>query len=385
MVACLEITDHSSCVEFHADAGVACRRDEYPHGDWASAGLTAIDSSDVRLADLDIHGLASTGIQAGRLQDWTVERVRVAANGWVGWEGDVEDDDSNSGTIRFSHLTVEWNGCGETWPQGEPHSCWGQSTGGYGDGLGTGRTGGHWIFEDCLFRYNTSDGLDLLYLREPGGRVEIRRTQSYANAGDQIKVNGDILIENSLMISNCGYFAGQPFTYGLNHCRSGGSALALTLQPGGTAQVVNCTLAGQGDCLGLVECDNDQTCDGSERVVMVNNLFQGYQQFSEDGSVDQTCLFWYGLGPAGVVTMDYNLMAGVKAVEQSPLGAHDLQSDPRWVHPDLASFDGRLQAGSPARDSGLGVGGMNGLVPDHDLAGASRPQGAGVDRGAFEE
>jgi hypothetical protein len=42
----------------------------------------------VLLRDLDIHGLANTGIQAGRLTDWTVENVRLAGNGLAGWNGD---------------------------------------------------------------------------------------------------------------------------------------------------------------------------------------------------------------------------------------------------------------------------------------------------------
>ncbi|MCJ7735994.1 MAG: hypothetical protein MUQ10_01595, partial [Anaerolineae bacterium] len=88
-VACLEITDHSGCVEDHT-GGLACERDIYPFGPWALTGLYAEDSADVHLRHLDIHGLASTGIHAGRLTDWTVEDVDIAGNGWVGWDGDIE-------------------------------------------------------------------------------------------------------------------------------------------------------------------------------------------------------------------------------------------------------------------------------------------------------
>ncbi|HUW08982.1 MAG TPA: hypothetical protein VM537_04595, partial [Anaerolineae bacterium] len=162
-VRCLEITDHSSCVEDHS-GGLACQRDSYPHGSWAATGLYAADSAHVHLQHLNIHGLASAGVRAGRLRDWTVEDVRIAGNGWVGWDGDLWDgDDSNSGTLLFRRWTVEWNGCGESYPGGEPVGCWGQTAGGYGDGVGTGATGGDWIIEDSAFLHNTSDGLDLLY------------------------------------------------------------------------------------------------------------------------------------------------------------------------------------------------------------------------------
>ena len=88
-IACLEITDHSSCVEFHS-GGLACERDTHPFGPWASTGVYAEDSTDAYLHDLNIHGLANAGFHAGRLTDWTVEDVRIAGNGWVGWDGDLD-------------------------------------------------------------------------------------------------------------------------------------------------------------------------------------------------------------------------------------------------------------------------------------------------------
>eukprot|EP01035_Chromulina_nebulosa_P040297 gene40297-54493_t len=112
--ACLEITDHSSCAEFHSGA-LKCERDSFPYGDWARAGVLASDSADVRLAQLDIHGLANAGVQAGRLRDWRLQEVRIAGNGWVGWNGDLGGDkgSSNSGLMHFSQVEIEWNGCPE--------------------------------------------------------------------------------------------------------------------------------------------------------------------------------------------------------------------------------------------------------------------------------
>ncbi len=174
-VACLEITDHSECVEDHT-GGLACERDNSPFGEWASRGIYAEDSANVQLRHLNIHGLAATGVHAGRLTDWTVEDVRIAGNGLVGWDGDLwEGEDSNSGTMLFRRWTVEWNGCGETYPGGEPTGYWGQTAGGYGDGVGTGATGGDWIIEDSAILHNTSDGLDLLY-HEQGGSITINRS-----------------------------------------------------------------------------------------------------------------------------------------------------------------------------------------------------------------
>jgi hypothetical protein len=83
-IACLEITDRSGCIEFHPHAGLACEREASPYGDWASYGLQAEDSANVYLHDLNIHGLAAGGVHAGRLTDWTGERLAGPhRSGWL--------------------------------------------------------------------------------------------------------------------------------------------------------------------------------------------------------------------------------------------------------------------------------------------------------------
>jgi len=380
-IDCLEITDHSDCVEFHANGAVRCERDTYPYGDWASTGIEASDSSNVVLKNLNIHGLASAGIRAGRISNWTIEDVRIAGNGWVGWEGDIDGNDSNSGTLHFKRFTVEWNGCGETYPGGQPHNCWSQSAGGYGDGFGTGTTGGHWIFQDSVFRYNTSDGLDLLYARNSDSQIEIKRTMAYGNAGNAIKVNGPTAIENSLMIGNCGYFSGKSFTYNVDDCRALGNALSFTLRKGAAFSLVNSTIVGQGDCLISGECD-DNTCNGSETIVIKNNAFQGFSEYLNPS--DRACYLWLDTFNHYNLQMDYNILYNVKVTDQLTLSANDLQQNPLFTNDNLSSFDGHLKTGSPAIDSGLSVGSLNGLIPADDLEGNTRPSGLGVDRGAYE-
>jgi hypothetical protein len=56
-----------------------------------------------------------------------------------------------------------------------------------------------------------------------------------------------------------------------------------------------------------------------------------------------------------------------------------LPADPSGYFVDLARLDVRLAAGSPAVD-----GGIAGQAPSADAAGVARPQGAGVDVGAYE-
>jgi len=372
-VACLEITDHSTCVEDHT-GGLACERDNPPFGSWAAVGIYAEDSANVTLRDLNVHGLAVGGVNAGRLTDWLVERVRIAGNGWSGWDGDIEGDDSNAGTLTFRQWTVEWNGCGETYPGGQPTGCWGQSAGGYGDGVGTGATGGHWIVEDSAFQYNTSDGLDLLYAREEGSQIEIRRTVARGNAGDQIKTSGPTTIENVLAVSNCGAFEGQPFTHSVDPCRAGGSAIALTLRTADQATVVNSTVTGEGDCALIVECQEGYDCSGAESVVLRNSIFLGNPEFQGGG--DTTCLAWTDIDP-DPIAIDHAIVDGVKNPPDPCPAGSQCGVSPGLVDEGIDTFDGHLLETSPAIDSGTADG-----APADDLEG--RPRDATPDIGAYE-
>jgi len=388
-VECLEITDHSSCIEDHlfptGGSEYTCQRDAPPYGDWASAGLYAEDSTNVSLKNLNIHGLANSGVLAGRLTDWTVENVRIAGNGSAGWNGDLVGDGSNSenhGIMIFRHWTVEWNGCGETYPDEEHVGCWGQEAGGYGDGVGTGTTGGHWVIEDSVFLHNTSDGLDLLYARLPDAVIEIRRTIAEGNDGNQIKTSGAGTIENSVLVSNCGFFHDMPYWNNGDDCRAGGDALAFAMNPGGQATVINSTITGEGGCLVIAECALDQTCNGSEKVLIHNTIFQGQKTFFNPQ--DDTCFAWYddessSPMPVNPFVVDYSLINDVRFgnVISCP-GSYNLcEILAGLVNPLIDSFDAHLQANSPAIDAGTIED-----APTDDFAG--QPRDNVPDIGAYE-
>jgi hypothetical protein len=371
-IGCLEITDHESCAEDHT-GGLGCQRQTFPYGDWAADGLHAVDGVGIALRDLDIHGLASAGIRAGRLTDCTVEDVSIRANGWVGWEGDVEGDDGNAGVLTFRRWRVEWNGCVETYPGGEVVGCWAQSAGGYGDGVGTGETGGHWIIEDSAFLHNTSDGLDLLYVRRRPSSITIRRTIAAGNAGNQIKVNGPATIENSIVVGNCAFFVDQPFTHQVDTCRAYGNALALNLRAGDRLTVTNNTLTGEGDC--LVEAICEGSCDGSELVWMRNNIFRGQTDFvSPDES---TCLVYQEGFPGDPLDTDYAIVHNVKE-DPCPVGVHDICRPPGLLDESVDTFDAHLTSASPAVDAGTPEG-----APPDDFDG--RPRDDTPDIGAYEQ
>ena len=390
-IACLEITDHSGCVENHT-GDLACERDTLPYGDWAAYGLQAEDSANVHLWNLNIHGLAAGGVHAGRLTDWTVENVRIAGNGSVGWDGDLwdEDGDSNTGTLTFRRWLVEWNGCGETYPEGEPMGCWGQEAGGYGDGVGTGETGGDWIIEDSAFLHNTSDGLDLLY-HTLGGSVTLNRVRAEGNAGNQIKVAGQTTITNSVLVGNCAFFEDQPFTYWVDHCRALGSALLIAYTGGEQVSVVNATVYGQGD--GLVGAGSREgfQCDGSENLRVRNSIFVGDVDYFDPSDVT---FFFYQEDCGGLkLDSDYNIAFSVKNIECgvdgdfTVSGSHDLCQEPRLSGPLTGSVYGMTPIpDSPAVDTG-----DNTVCSPDDYLGNPRPvdgngDGSAVcDRGAYEQ
>jgi len=324
--------------------------------------------------------MAHTGIKAARISDWMIEDVRIANNGWVGWDGDVYGDDSNSGIIHFKGVTIEYNGCSETYPGEETVACWSQSAGGYGDGLGTGSTGGTWIFEETKFLHNTSDGLDLLY-HNGNGEVIVDRVHAEGNAGNQVKVSGDAQIMNSIIVSNCGYFSGKSFGSNVDNCRAGGSAVSLHLNADSQSSIVNSTVYSEGDCLMLAGMDS---CNSSQKLTSLNNIFYAGTDFHQQW--ENSCFLYSDCGGLNFES-DYNIIYNVKSYHWAglgapcPIGSNDICEDPIIVGFEGDSFNSMISDGSPAKDTGLGIGGM---VPDYDFFGVARPQNGGVDRGAIE-
>ena len=372
-VGCLEITDKSDCVEFHTDDAVRCQRDEYPYGDWASVGIYAERSKNVWLHDLNIHGLSGRGIMAGALTDWTIERVRINANGWAGWDGDIgEGVSSNEGDIVFRNVEIAWNGCAERWKTGEPHACWAQEEGGYGDGLGTGYTNGRWLIEDSRIHHNTSDGLDLLYTEKSRtATVVVRRVYAAANAGNQVKTAGNALIENSVIVGQCAYFQGKFDMSDGDMCRAYGNALSIGVGRKQTVTVRHNTITGEGDCLILTSGG-----DGSSRVDIYNNALIGQKDYTASDGDMRSCAHYADESDA-VVSFAGNAFWNVKDDMCAP--GNVCGRAPKIASVEMATFDPAPQSGSPLIDRATQHTSVT-----SDFLQRARPMGAAADIGAVE-
>ena len=366
-IGCLEITDRDDCVHAHSDLAAKCR----DGGNWARSGVLARRSANVRLHDLDIHGLAHSGINAGGLGDWIVERVRIIANGRAGWDGNVgEQGSANAGSMTLREIEIGWNGCGERWQDRTPWACWAQKTGGYGDGFGTRSTGGRWLIEDAHIHHNTSDGLDLLYLDGADSTwVMIRRLHAVANAGNQVKVRGSATIENSVIVGHCGYFKGKHFMVDGDLCRAGGNAVQLALTPTASVNIRHNTITGEGGALiGAVKGG------GNARVHVQNNVMVGFPAFHKRGILTDV---FYADDAVATLRWTGNLVWNVKGGE-CPAGSI-CGRDPKLANMSLASFDAQPLAGSPVLGQVPTPGGIG-----RDFRGRPRPMDGPSAIGAIE-
>lgn len=130
--------------------------------------------------------------------------------------------------------------------------------------------------------------------------------------------------------------------------------------------IINNTFAGNGSEIwgGGITLENPDV----ENVILRNNICSDN--------------VWYQIGidpeiSLQEVTVDYNLIDGYRDFEGELRGDNYQEGDPLFVNPSAGNF--HLQSGSPAVDQGSNVD-----APVGDFDGISRPQGNGIDIGAFE-
>lgn len=334
-LSCLTVTDKSSCIgaSQYPDNSLVCKRGTPYDKPFADTGVFMRDSNNIKLTNMDIQGL-SKGILAGRIRDVKLEEVNLFANFHAGWDGDIAylggDGSANTGTIEFKDSSISFNGCGLIYNPGQadhmtPHACAKQSLGGYGDGIGTAKTGGDWIFDNVKVFHNNSDGIDLLY-HELGGLVTVKNSHIEGNAGNQLKVAGNSNIINNIIIGTCAWNSRQDPSIGGNgeNCRALGTALSLSYTETDTeVNLINNTVYSEGDCL-LSGGNRTNVNRLDQKLTVVNNIFYGMTDYLQD--FENTCMY-YTEEPYPNTLFQNNLIHKVKGFGDPCNTFHDAGSD----------------------------------------------------------
>ncbi|HET6840959.1 MAG TPA: putative Ig domain-containing protein [Candidatus Angelobacter sp.] len=396
-IQCLEITDHSSCGK--SGTGNLCNT-SFPLDDFAThAVITDVNTKNVTLTDLNIHGLASDGIFGPVGGGFTAKRVRIAGNPSSGWNFDDGNSTQTTGTVTMSFVTVEWNGCAEVYPPTNPPSydhCFDDNSGGYGDGVGTPNTGGAFLVDHSTFRYNTQDGLDLLHVDEAGAVITIVDSIAYGNMGNQFKQGAAAAtFQNNVVMGNCkrlqSAFAPNPSTFNKNlsdFCRANGDAVVIGTNDNAHAVIQNNSVTSNFSIAFDIQClaagGGTGACTNASHVNFDNNLIYG---FADASGVHTFITGIFEQGASGDFmsntggTRRNNLLFHTNDTCGGSPAVGEVCADPLLTsETDINTMDFHLTITSPARIKGL-------IIPSltTDFDGKLRPIGGVLyDIGAFQ-
>ena len=400
-VQCLELTRHSDCM-LHGSPNPKPCSTSFPLDDYDSDGITTdTGTHDVLLQDLWIHGHTDRGIIGPIGGLVTANRVDIDTNGMAGWDLDKGDGTpSPNGVLKLSYTTIEWSGCNQEYPFVDSipvQACYSQSSGGYGDGIGTPVTNMVSVSIDhSIFRYNTQDGEDFGHVIV-AGNLSITNSASYANNGGQWKWAGftNVVFQNNLGVANCLRMSqplpGAPSTYNANladFCRAQ-DGVSFAFNNGGTGLIAGNTFISYAPTTFDVQCYDSASC-ANTTINMTDNIVLGYvnqttwNMGGRAGGVGGFC----GAGcnsttiPIGTFNRANNIFYGIRGdcianqVQAATKGSVTGESclDPAFVDEPTftseASLDGfnfALSSSSPAKGGGTAISGLT-----TDYLGATR-------------
>jgi hypothetical protein len=398
-VECLEVTSHSRCVS-HGDPPLprGCSRSS-PLDDYDSDGITTdVHTHDIQMQDLYVHGNTDRGVKGPIGGVVSCLRCDVAYNGMAGWDFDDGKSTASVNAVwNFSYSTIEWSGCNQIYPETGASTCYGQSNGGYGDGVGTPE--GTCLtanIDHSTFRYNTQDGLDLGHIDKGSCSLKITNSTAYGNSGGQFKWGANenpAIFTNNTVVGNClrlsAPIAGATSGYNAHladFCRAN-DAVSFDFHQGGTVLFANNSIATYSPTTFDIACWDKDGCSAST-LTFVNNVVLGYENsatYSLGGKPGGPGGFYFQ-EPIGHVVRRGNLFYGIRGVA-CPIGYFGEKcgnplfvGEPRFSkEADLDHFDFHLSEGSPARGAGV-------TAPEvkFDYEGKPRPVGRSYDIGAYQ-
>ncbi|NYF50834.1 Ig domain-containing protein [Tunturiibacter gelidoferens] len=414
-VECLEVTRHSQCIAFGSPA-VPASCVSGSADDYDSDGIhTDNTTHDLLMQDMWIHGHIGRGIKGPIGGLVTCLRCDIAFNGGAGW--DFDDGSATpmvNGDWHFLYSTIEWSGCNQEYPAVHTipvASCYGQSDGGYGDGVGTPHgTGLSATIDHSKFIYNTQDGLDLGHI-DTGGPYTLSITNSiaYSNSGGTFKIGGNFgtaMITNNVAIGDCDRMAypisGAPSTYNAHlgdFCRAS-DAFPFDFRQNSTFTIANNTIVTYAPTIFDISCwdapgvqgANGKGCGGAT-LNFHDNIVVGYdnpatyplgsqvggpgawyfQEAAPSGSKSGTVIgtinrsnnLYYGIGHGFTCPTGYSSEKCVTPdFDKQPTG-----NGTSFTPTELDNFNFNISSGSAAAGTGVTYSG----VPATDYNGVSRP------------
>jgi hypothetical protein len=338
-VKCLEITRHSNCVRHGYPALPTQCSSSFPLDDYDSEGIiTDTGTSGLLLQDIWDHGHTDRGIIGAIGGVVTCLRCDISTNGMAGWDFDdgsgshILADGNGYGTAslpgsvwNFLHSTIEYSGCNQEYPAVDATpvaSCYSQSSGGYGDGVGT--PPGMCLtanVDHSSFHHNTQDGLDLGHGDTGTCPLNITNSAAYANSGGTFKwgaAEAPAVVNNSTILGNClrmsAPLPGAPATYNANlgdFCRAQ-DAVSFNLYNNQSVKFENNTVVSYAPTTFDIGCWDPNGCSNSN-VNFIGNIVMGYSNpttYNMGGQVGGPGTYYYQA--AVPTTRSYNLYYGLR-------------------------------------------------------------------------
>jgi len=352
-VKCLGFTDHTNCAVPAVWGGANAYECDKDCTDGSCEGtrwgINMASSGFITLEDVDIWGIGNITVMGANSNDLTFRRTKIigGGNSALDFDNPFNSDDTLSGDFLADELTVMYSGCSLNYPLSNNditstdnlHLCNSQSQcSGYGDGIALGAStgGGNWTMINSSVSHNVQDGWDFLYA--PAGNYTVKRSRFEGNGGNQLKFgSGNVHIENSKIIGNCGWFNDKSFksTYdcaggyaGFDNCRAGGNTMAFNTASGTTTRLINNTIYCNGDI-----CMNNasKTSIGNAFEIENNIYFHG-QEFNSGGADDagfyNCCPYGQSCGCSTQPTSNYNVSYNRSTSGYAPSGTGNVTTDP---------------------------------------------------------
>ncbi|MBB5342496.1 Ig domain-containing protein [Tunturibacter empetritectus] len=396
-ISCIEITQPDTCTTVGGAGQCGTNANYVRYGGLLLNYLTEQGPSNLTLRDVAIVGTAGSGILGSKLNKsgsdvFSASDVYVIGNGQAGWNGDGGGCGTSCetvGTMNISYTTVDWNGCVAVKPydmtkpdtQNKFNHCYGQESGGYGDGFVQIAAGNMTMNVDhSHFRWNTQDGFDSLHLSDDvktSPAIHISTSWSEGNGGQTFKLGAgaassainNVSISNCRVLSNASAFPLNPSGWALDSadtCRAAGDQWAFQMNNGTVITLENNTSVGYGNTMYDVECaaQAPNCAANGAKFIFRNNISKGYP----DPGNSNTLAHGIYLGAGNVFAnsgseIDHNLWNTVATgcPESFLAGLEKIFTcgDPDLVgESNINAINPNISSSSPAINSGIAISGV---------------------------